>query len=107
MAIENPRRIFWRAPTENTDGTPIDYPLAYNLYVNDVLTASFPGTLNEDGTYEFLFADLGSPLPPEQTHVVALTAFSTENPARESAKSTTAEVLFFKVPKAPFGLVAE
>lgn len=107
MPKQNPTKIRWRAPTENTDGTPITYALAYNLYVNDLLTASFPGTLNADGEYEFLFAELGSPLPLEQTHTVALTAFSTANPERESAKSAAVEVFFFKIPKAPFGLVAE
>jgi len=107
MAIENPTRIKWRAPTENTDGTAINYSLAYNLYVNGAVTASFPGTLNPDGTYEFLFADLGSPLPKEQVHKIALSAFSTENPSRESAPSTEVEVTFFVIPKAPFALVAE
>ena len=107
MAKQNPTKIRWRAPTENTDGTPITYALAYNLYVNDLLVTSFPGTLNPDGEYQFLFSELGAPLAPEQTHTVALTAFSTANPTRESAKSAAVEVFFFKIPQAPFGLVAE
>lgn len=103
----NPTRIRWVAPTENIDGTPIDYQLAYNLYVNDALTASFPGTLNPTGEYQFLFEELATPLPKEQTHEIALTAFSTDNPARESEKTPAIEVIFYGIPKAPFDLVAE
>lgn len=106
MAVENPRRIFWSAPTQNTDGSPIDYDLAYNMYVNGVVTASFPGTLNPDGTYEALFADLPA-FPKNQVLTVALSAFATSNPARESAPSTSVEVEFVGIPSAPFGLVAE
>lgn len=55
----NPRTsISWNAPTQNTDGSPITDQLTYNLYVDNVNTASFPGTLNPDGKYSFLLADL-------------------------------------------------
>lgn len=52
----NPTYIRWQAPTEEVDGSPITRPMHYILGVvnetgipQDV--ASFPGTLNPDGTY--------------------------------------------------------
>lgn len=107
MAYENPRRIFWNAPTTNVDGSAIDYELAYNLYVDGAgPVASFPGTLNPNGEYEFLFADLPT-FPKNQVLTIALSAFSTANPTRESVPSTSVEVEFVGIPSAPFNVAVE
>ncbi len=105
--MDNPRRLYWTAPTENTDGTAIDYELNYNLLVDGTAVASFPGSLNADGTYELQFADLAYEFTPEQEYTLALTAFSVATPERESAPSGSVTVRFFKIPNPPFNLVAE
>lgn len=100
----NPRRITWTAPTENTDGTAIDYQLAYALLVDGEPVADFPGTLNPDGTYEALFADL----PPIHGEAeIALVAFDVAIPDRRSAPSGTLQVAFFPNPLPPTNLGAE
>lgn len=103
---DNPRRLNWTAPTENTDGTAIDYELNYNLLVDGQEVASFPGTLNPNGQYEMLFADLAYDFELERTYTIALTAFSVANPERESAPSASIDIRFFKIPNPPFNLVA-
>jgi hypothetical protein len=83
--------LSWLAPTENTDGTPIDYSLTYQLYINGAATMVFPGTLNPDGKYTFLLQDVPA-LQEEGSYTIELTAFRegvdlSEFPELESDKS--------------------
>jgi hypothetical protein len=107
MAFQNPRKIRWNAPTENIDNTPIDYALAYNLYVDGALYASFPGTLNANGEYEFEFGGLTTPFPRNTPIALTLSAFSTEHPEREGPQSEAVMVEVVGIPKAPFNVVVE
>lgn len=83
---EAKKDLRWIAPTENTDGTPIDYDLAYNLYADGQPIASFPGTLNPEGQYTFPLADVGAMQDPGDYNLT-LTAFDTALPDRESEPS--------------------
>jgi len=104
--------ISWLAPTENTDGTAIDYPLAYQLYINDVATMVLPGTLNGE-RYEFALADVPAMQSPGN-YTLTLTAFPEgvdleQEPLRESGKSNALVVLTLSVtvPKEPADLSSE
>lgn len=50
-------QLRWQAPTENVDGTPIDYPLDYELGIAAVpgaeliVALTVVGTLQPDGSY--------------------------------------------------------
>lgn len=103
----NPKtKLAWQAPTENEDGTPIDYALAFNLYIGDAPTATvaLPGTLNQDGSYTAELTDIAALQSIDAGVQVSLTltAFETDDPERESEKSDP--VLLMRViadPKAP------
>lgn len=97
-------KLRWTAPTENTDGSPIDYSLAYNLYVDGALFSSFPGSLNPDGKYETDIAPLGL---AKGTHTLSLSAFDTAKPERESVRSNSIQIEVFVVPKPPMAFSAE
>jgi hypothetical protein len=103
----------WTAPTENTDGTAIDYALTYRLYIDDVVAMTFPGTLNGDGVYYFPLADVGAITEPG-SYTFELTAFPEgvdldQEPERESAKSNAVVVqaILAIVPKGPTDLSTE
>lgn len=104
--------ISWIAPTQNTDGTTIDYPLAYQLYIDDAATMVLPGTLNGD-RYEFKLADVPA-LQSPGSYTLTLTAFPEgvdleQEPLRESGKSNALVVLTLTVtvPKEPSDLASE
>jgi hypothetical protein len=86
----NPSRLSWQAPTENEDGTPIDYELVYHLGVEDPLdgsfevVAEFPGDLNPDGTYQ---TDLSQFSFGDGQHTIALRAVRADLPTLVSAWS--------------------
>lgn len=88
----------WQAPTENEDGTDIDYPLAYNLYVDDEPVLTFPGTLNDDGMYSFPLADVPALSVPGD-YTLSLTAFEDGKPERESDHSGT--IIVTRLPADP------
>lgn len=102
----NPQELSWTAPTENTDGSAIDYALAYELgwRIDPAAAfepvASFPGTLNQDGTYT---ADIPNfSFPADTVFQLALNAFRQDAPELKSDWSNTIEVLISgKVPLAP------
>ena len=105
--------LTWTAPTENVDGTPIDYALTYRLYVDDVPTSTFPGTLNETGSYSYPLADVAAVGSPG-SYVVALTAFPEgvdldQEPERESDPSNAITITAVEVvrPKGPADLSTE
>lgn len=107
------RNLTWLAPTENTDGTAIDYALTYRLYLDDVATMTFPGTLNEAGRYEFPLADVGAITEPG-LYTFQLTAFPEgvdldQEPERESERSNGIQILAVTtvVPKEPAELSTE
>lgn len=66
--------LSWLAPTQNVDGTDIDYSLSYRLYVDSLPVMTFPGTLNPDGRYQFALADVPA-LGSEGVYELKLTAF--------------------------------
>ena len=99
-------KLSWSAPTENEDGTPIDYDLAYNLYVDDAETASvsLPGTLNADGKYTAELTDIAALqlIAAGVEFAITLTAFDTDKPERESERSNAVVLLrVLADPKAP------
>lgn len=98
----NPEKITWTAPTQNVDGTPIDYALAYRLYVDGSPVADFPGSLNTDGRYEMLYADV--PAIGLGSHAITMTAFRQDIPELESDQSNVVEVYFGSKPEAPLGV---
>lgn len=77
--MANPTKIIWRAPTLNTDGTPIDYALDYELGVVEgsavTPVAVFPGSLNPDGTYEQPLSAFGP-----GSHTIVLRALNRNQP---------------------------
>jgi hypothetical protein len=97
--VVNPRILKWRAPTQNTDGTPITYELGYHLYVGATPVASFPGSLSPDGNFEVLFADLSLDIDGEVD--LGMKAFDAANPNRISEMSQTVRVGFFANPQPP------
>ena len=104
----NPTKLRWNAPTENIDGSGIVGDLNYTLGImveNDldfIEVVSFPGSLNMDGEYEALFADI----PAIQGSVtLALKAFYVDKPELKSVWSNSIEATFgVAAPKPPFGL---
>ena len=86
----------WNAPTERTDGSPIDGPLTYNLYIGGVQLVTFPGSLNPDGSYEF---------KREFSHgeyVATITAL--DDGGLESEHSNSVNFTVQSAPKAPTSL---
>ncbi len=79
-------KLTWQAPTENEDGSEIHYVLAYNLYVNSEPVLTFPGSLNEDGSYSFPLADVPALSTPGE-YEITLTAYEDGKPERESDPS--------------------
>ena len=105
----NPNKISWHAPTENTDGTPIEYALEYELGVkkDGEITAHtvVPAQLRDEDTpdeYEAPIEDMGFEVGE---HVIALRAFAKDDPERMSDWSETLKfAISDEVPRAPFGL---
>lgn len=102
--------LSWLAPTQNVDGTDIDYALSYRLYVDATPVMTFPGTLNPDGRYQFPLADVPAISEPG-TYTLKLTAFPDgvdleQEPERESDPSNELAVttLVIVVPKGPSDL---
>jgi len=101
-----PQTLVWTAPTENTDGSPIDYVLNYTLGITPDGTgepeevASFPGTLSENGKYTAPLSDMGS-WEAGQKVSLYLRAFAADNPPRKSPWSDPVAVEFNFGPKAP------
>lgn len=109
MPLLNRTEIRWQAPTENVDGTAIDYELAYELGVRDaggeiIPKAVFPGRLNPDGSYSQATSEVFDTRPDELTsYTIALRAFNVAIPEDKSAWSNQVVYEFLKpVPRAPF-----
>jgi len=107
------RNLTWTEPTKNTDETPIEYALNYRLYIDDVPTITFPGTLNDAGQYEFPLADVGA-ITEAGLYTFELTAFEQgvdleQEPERESARSNAIQIIavVVTVPKEPADLSTE
>jgi len=89
----NPTRVTWTAPTENEDGTPIDYELSYDVG-KKLADGSFvpiyttPGSLNPDGTYEAPIAEMGF---EDGKHEIAMRAFRVDVPTLRSVWSNTVQ----------------
>jgi len=110
MPALNPQNLSWTAPTENVDGSPIDYPLAYTLGIGDpggpyTEVASFPGALNPDGMYEAPLPDFD--FPEDVVQAIVLRAFNTQQPDVQSAWTNEVEIFVTgKLPNAPTGFSA-
>lgn len=107
------QNLTWVAPTENVDGTAIDYALTYRLYIDGVATMTFPGTLNETGLYSFALEDVAA-ITDAGLYTFKLTAFPQgvdldQEPERESAKSNGIQItaVLVVVPKGPADLSTE
>lgn len=110
--MANKTQISWQAPVENTDGTPIDYPLDYELAIRSEGAADynpvsvFPGTLNPDGSYNAQLADFAV-FDSLGTFNVAMRAINRDKPSAVSDWSNEITfVLSAEIPMAPFGLAA-
>lgn len=97
--------LSWLAPTLNSDGTPIDYPLGYNLYIDGVVNSALPATLNPAGRFEFPL-DGVSALAASGTYQLTVTAFNTDDPFAESAESNPVSIISFGIPESPTDLLS-
>jgi hypothetical protein len=96
----NPKNLFWRAPTENEDGSPITSPLDYELggVLDETTIVSLytvVGSLQTDGSYQ---APLGEMAFEPGEHGIALRAINRDLPELVSKWSAP---VFFKVVAAP------
>lgn len=80
----------WTAPTQNTDGSPITQSLTYNLYADGVNILSFPGFLNEDGSYGFPLADVGA-MQEDKAYTLYLTAVDEDGDESDPSNSIVIE----------------
>jgi hypothetical protein len=104
MVKVNPKDLSWVAPTTNTDGTPIQYELSYELGIQDAAGLIQPnvtivGSLREDDKYVAPIADMGF---ESGSHTIALRSLAANDPLRVSDWSST--VQFFisdEIPSAP------
>lgn len=107
MPVTNPRRIFWTHDGERVDGSTVALDgLAYQLYADGEVVASFPGALNAEGQFEQLFADLAWTPTPGAVHRLELTAIETAT-GLESAPSHSVEAVFVGKPNSPAGFGAD
>lgn len=107
-------RIKWIGPTQRVDGTPLSqeeqasivYDLGFQPFGQadqqyDVI-ASLPATLNPEGRYEVLIADLA--LPTSQDVDIAMRA--TDREGRASTWSNEASIVY-AAPNPPEALAVE
>lgn len=106
--IVNPKTLSWTAPTENVDGSPIDYDLNYEVGLVDIDTGdivpimTLPGSLNPDGRYE---APIDELMLNPGDYTLALRAYEKGNESRESAWSDSrVNFALMTVPTAPLDL---
>lgn len=104
------KAFFWTAPTKNTDGTPITYPLDYTFYANKVGDApqailTTPGALNPDGRYTAPIADMPF-FQFGNTYETRLQAVNHNKPTEVSAQSNAVTFAYDSVenPEAPLDL---
>ena len=107
-------RISWTGPTQREDGTPLSQEEQANLVYNlgwqplgqadqeYTVIASLPATLNPDGRYQVLIADLA--LPPEQDVDIAMAA--TDRQGRSSRWSGEAQIVY-TAPNPPEALAVD
>lgn len=106
MPLLNPATIKWQAPTQNVDGTPINYALDYELGVRDrgaseplAAYATVVGTLTEvPGIFVAPVADFAL---IEGNYEFALRAIRRDQPEMMSAWSNSIEVDLLAVPRPP------
>ncbi|UCE39321.1 MAG: hypothetical protein JSW00_08910 [Thermoplasmata archaeon] len=105
--------LTWLAPTQNVDGSDIDYALTYRLYVDAAPVSTFPGSLNPDGRYQYPLADVAALSVPGE-YALTLTAFPEgtdleTKPELESDQSNaiTITAILVRVPKEPTDLSTE
>jgi hypothetical protein len=109
--MANKTKFTWIAPTENTDGTLIDYSLAYELGVQDAqdelqAISVFPGTLNPDGNYSALLSEF--PVFNDfKQYTISLRSINTVNSASSDWAASISFTLSAEVPKPPLALAAE
>lgn len=105
--VEN---LSWQAPTENTDGSPIEQSLTYNLYsatvadpTEAVAVSSFPGVLNPDGSYTTPLADTAA-FDTDGEYFLWLTAVDEDDD--ESDFSNGISIVRRQSPNSPTGFAA-
>jgi len=103
----NPTQMTWQAPTTNTDGTPIDYFLNYEIGLEDANgqlqpLMVIPGQLQDGGQYTAPIADLG--LAAGSVYRIALRTFAKDQPARKSVYSALVDfAISDRIPNPPLG----
>lgn len=102
----NPKTLSWQAPTTNTDGTPIQYALEYELGVETngafVPQLTVPAQLNSDGRYEAAIEGMAFEYGQ---HTVAMRTFAKDEPARKSVWSASVNfTLSRQIPNPPMDL---
>lgn len=111
--LTNPKTLSWIAPQKNSDGSPIDYELAYEVGLVVSTTevtplATFPGRFAEttaDGDrYTASIADLN--LDSGQEYTLVMRTLSTDTPQRMSVWSDESVSFFLsdRIPAPPFSL---
>lgn len=105
----NPTTLRWTAPTENTDGTPIEKPLDYELGKLQTDGTFLPrlvviGTLQTDGTYAAPLSDMSFSFGE---HTIALRAKYQDRPDLVSEWSTAVTFEVAPIPNPPTALAVE
>lgn len=104
MANINPTNLTWRAPTTNTDGTPIQYELSYELGVvgpqGDIQPyVTVVGSLRETDDYVAPISDMQF---SAGEHQVVLRALAENDPQRASEWSQPVTfIISDEIPNAP------
>lgn len=102
--MANPTRVFWRAPTHNTDGSVFDQTQfkAWEVEINGDLIASIPAGWDADGEYEFPLADVAG-INETGDYTMRLRVVNTNDRASDWSNAASFH-MDFRVPAAPTGL---
>lgn len=107
MAKVNPTKLTWTAPTTNTDGTPIQYEVDYELGVVGEDGGITPklvvvGELRDSDDYVAQISEMGF---EKGTHKVALRALAADDPERASEWSAPVSfTISDEIPNPPLDL---
>lgn len=100
--MANPTKLSWRAPTENTDGSPftVEQYAGFELALNEASAVSVPADWETDGTYELPLADF---VTQSGTYSLRMRTVAKNGNLSEWSAAVNFE-LDFRVPGAPTGV---
>lgn len=106
MSQVNPTKLTWRGPSTNTDGTPIQYDVNYELGVvgDDGITPKLVvvANLRESEDYEAQISEMGF---DKGSHEVVLRAIPADDPTRASEWSEPVSfIISDEIPNPPLEL---